>query len=445
MDAQDQSHQTQMFTPLLHNVKHEPVEEHSMDVEDQLTLSQLLLFGKNLTDFPPKIVSDNPCSGESHKSGREMVDNVSDHFDDHFEAESQVMARAAEVQDSLAPEFPSFTKFMTRSHVTKGFWLGLPSEFCKSHLPRLDAIVILEDESGEEYNTKYLVDKKGLSAGWKWFSISHKLLEGDAVVFHLVSRLGLVKFKVYIVRAKDLEVADALSLPNSVACAKETGFAYVEKNSEICDKEEKKRPRLELDDESHPDWNIHSSDTSNTTEGSKFSGANSDIKDFNIEVNGITIDSLSTHVRTKYYDLCCNQKSIIHEGLFNANVAAGIISETVNIADAIRASQIYYSLDDFAIWDKTLEAFGLLGMDVGFLRDRLSRLMSLSSKSREGLKRYAETRIEREGVQKEMTSLELKLLGMKQDRRRLDDEMEDLEEEAQKYECLFQKEATAPW
>lgn len=58
--------------------------------------------------------------------------------------------------------------------------------------------MILEDESGEEYNTKYLADKKGLSAGWKWFSISHKLHEGDAVVFHLVSQLGLVKFKVIL-------------------------------------------------------------------------------------------------------------------------------------------------------------------------------------------------------------------------------------------------------
>lgn len=424
-----------MFTPLLHNVKHEPLEEHSIDVEDQLTLSQLLLFGKNLIDFPPKIVSDNPCSGESHKRGRKMVDNVSD----HFEAESQVMARAAEVQDSLAPEFPSFRKFMTRSHVTNGFWLGLPSEFCKSHLPRLDAIVVLEDESGEEYNTKYLVDKKGLSAGWKWFSISHKLLEGDAVVFHLVSRLSLVKFKVYIVRAKDLEVADALSLPNSFACAKETGF---EKNGEICEKEEKKRPRLELDDESNPDWNIHSSDT---TEGSKFSGSNSDIKDFNIVVNGITIDSLATHVRTKYYDLCCNQKSYIHQGLFHSNMAAEIISETVNIADAIRASQISTSPSDFARWDKTLEAFGLLGMNVRFLRDRLSRLVIVSSESTDVSKRYEETSTEREAVQREMESLKLKLLGMKQDRRRLDDEMEDLDDEAQKYESLFQKEASAPW
>lgn len=59
MDAQDQ---TQMFTPLLHNVKHEPLEEHSIDVEDQLTLSQLLLFGKNLIDFPPKVYVSPFCA-----------------------------------------------------------------------------------------------------------------------------------------------------------------------------------------------------------------------------------------------------------------------------------------------------------------------------------------------------------------------------------------------
>lgn len=48
MEAQDQ---TQMITPLLQNVKHEPVEEqHSLDVEDQL-----FLFGKNPMDCPPKV------------------------------------------------------------------------------------------------------------------------------------------------------------------------------------------------------------------------------------------------------------------------------------------------------------------------------------------------------------------------------------------------------
>lgn len=54
------------------------------------------------------------------------MDNSSDHFDD----QTQVMATAAaEIQASLAPEFPSFWKLMKPSHVSKGFWLVSPAEF----------------------------------------------------------------------------------------------------------------------------------------------------------------------------------------------------------------------------------------------------------------------------------------------------------------------------
>ncbi|KAE9447191.1 hypothetical protein C3L33_20910, partial [Rhododendron williamsianum] len=293
---------------------------------------------------------------------------------------------AAEIQASLAPEFPSFWKLMKPSHVTKGFWLGLPSEFCQLYLPRCDAAAVLEDESGYEYNANYRKEK-AFSGGWRGFSMPKNWL------------------KVYILRAKDFEVADALSLPNSGSCAKETGFgAHAEKNNETCEKEEKKRPRLELDDESHSDWsNIHSSDT---TEGSKFSGSVPGIEDFNIVVNGITIDSLATHVRTNFPD--------------------------------------FHPPTDFASWDKTLEAFGLLGMNVRFLSDRLSRLMIVSSESTEvqrGMKKQYCARFCATGDEKSRT----KAFGMKQDRRRLDDEMEDLKAEAQKNECLYQKEATAPW
>ena len=58
-----------------------------------------------------------------------------------------------------------------------------------------DTAIVLEDESGEAFETKYLVEKVGLSAGWRGFSISHKLMGGDIVVFHLVKPS---KFKVVI-------------------------------------------------------------------------------------------------------------------------------------------------------------------------------------------------------------------------------------------------------
>ena len=56
-------------------------------------------------------------------------------------------------------------------------------------------MMVLEDEEGKEFQTKYLVGKVGLSAGWRGFSIAHKLLEGDVCVFHLVKPS---KFKVIV-------------------------------------------------------------------------------------------------------------------------------------------------------------------------------------------------------------------------------------------------------
>jgi hypothetical protein len=62
-------------------------------------------------------------------------------------------------------------------------------------LPKHDTKIVLEDEGGEEFETKYLWVKVGPSAGWRGFSIAHKLLVGDIVIFHLVKPS---KFKVVI-------------------------------------------------------------------------------------------------------------------------------------------------------------------------------------------------------------------------------------------------------
>ena len=59
-------------------------------------------------------------------------------------------------------------------------------QFCKKHLPHEDEMMSLVDEEGNEFPTKYLAEKFGLSGGWRGFSIDHQLVDGDAVVFHLV-------------------------------------------------------------------------------------------------------------------------------------------------------------------------------------------------------------------------------------------------------------------
>ncbi|GKG09294.1 B3 DNA binding domain-containing protein, partial [Tanacetum coccineum] len=72
------------------------------------------------------------------------------------------------------------------------------------------------DKDDQEFNTKYLDRKTGLSGGWKAFSVAHKLLAGDVLVFQLI---GHWKMKVYIVRASGLNDIDgALGLLNLVPC-----------------------------------------------------------------------------------------------------------------------------------------------------------------------------------------------------------------------------------
>lgn len=124
------------------------------------------------------------------------------------------------------------------------------------------------------------------------------------------------------------------------------------------------------------------------------------IENFTILVNGVTIDSwLSKQLRTNYYDLCCSRGSFLHDHLLksiNSKLAAEIITETTNIANAIRACKLSASHADYKMWEKTLNAFELLGMDVGFLHARLKQLLSPSFRSVEAveLKRYIEAKVE---------------------------------------------------
>lgn len=116
-----------------------------------------------------------------------------------YEERERAIRTAEEIQSSLNFENPSFVKSMVRSHVYSCFWLGLPLKFCEEHLPR-DGInlMVLEDESGREYEATYISKRTGLSGGWRAFALDHKLDDGDALVFELYQPTS---FKVYIVKA----------------------------------------------------------------------------------------------------------------------------------------------------------------------------------------------------------------------------------------------------
>ncbi|OWM83731.1 hypothetical protein CDL15_Pgr004161 [Punica granatum] len=164
-------------------------------------------------------------------------------------------------------------------------------------------------------------------------------------------------------------------------------------------------------------------------------------------VDGVDIDSeLPKHVRAKYYELCCSQKSLLHEKLLmglNSKLALGMVSETVNIADAIRASKITTSIQDFTTWGKTLKAFKDLGMDVGFLLARLDQLMNLAIKS----KRIKEARRERAAAEQEMRILEAKVLEVEITINNLDAEISTLDKDENGFELdvMFHEVSCAPW
>ncbi|XP_059664272.1 B3 domain-containing protein Os06g0194400-like [Cornus florida] len=113
-----------------------------------------------------------------------------------------LLMQLEELESSLGDNYPTLLKPMLPSHVTGGFWLGIPVYFCKKYLPRRDETVTLVDEEGEEYPVVYLARKTGLGGGWKGFAVDHELVDGDAVVFQLIRPTVL---KVYIVRANSSE------------------------------------------------------------------------------------------------------------------------------------------------------------------------------------------------------------------------------------------------
>lgn len=122
------------------------------------------------------------------------------------EERQEAVETAAKIESELGTAHPTFLKPMLQSHVSGGFWLGLPTQFCSMHMPKRNEWMILEDENGEDSRTLFLSGKTGLSAGWRGFSIEHQLEDGDCLVFQQVQP---TRFKVYIVRASGFASAVA--------------------------------------------------------------------------------------------------------------------------------------------------------------------------------------------------------------------------------------------
>ncbi|KAK8367966.1 hypothetical protein V6Z12_A01G007900 [Gossypium hirsutum] len=392
------------------------------------------LFRKKLSAMTVnQIVSYEKEKAQCNKRKRAKYDEVYE----NGETKLAVMERALDIQANLSSEFPSMIKYMLPSHVTGGFWL----HFCLNHLPKEDRMMVLEDEEGKEFQVKYLVEKIGLSGGWRAFSIAHKLLEGDVCVFHLVRPS---KFKVYIVRKKCSEEVDvALGL---LKLESSTQLVDNGKELKICEISVGKT-------EDRNDPILYSSNLEPTVDQSKNNRVDlgSEVSD-GIRLSESIVDfrevknfEFSKYLQMKYYELCCNQNSFLHENLLeglNCKLVAGVIAETINIADAIRAAKLTTPHDSFLTWDKTLRSFEGLGMKVGFLRARLDKLMNLLTKSR----RYKEAKLEQANSNEEQLKLEAKLAEVTHTLTKLDREIRLFKQEnADDLEALFREVANGPW
>lgn len=98
---------------------------------------------------------------------------------------------------------PHLRKLMKESHVYRGFWLGLSSDFSSEHLPSEIQEATLLDASGKAWSARWLGSRSGLSGGWRKFSLDHGLEEGDVCVFELIDKNKLI-FKVHVFRVVEL-------------------------------------------------------------------------------------------------------------------------------------------------------------------------------------------------------------------------------------------------
>lgn len=377
--------------------------------------------------------SNEPVSYEkSGKSTRnKQKRGLGDDSYNKTKTKSSAMDRAKELLATLDDSCPKFAKTLVRSNVTVGFWMHLPMWFCKLHMPMHDATINVETENGE-YMISYISERTALSGGWKAFCGFHKLREGDVLVFLLVKPLS---FKVYIVRGTLPEKENG---ENADPTENEINSDQGEEDAEIQEKTKTLDPFSQKDGKNASDI-VKSSESEVNFEES-----------FGIIVNGLAIDSeLSENHRNKYFQLCRSQNTFLHNNLLNSinhKLAAEIIIGTVDISEAIRGSSLASWRTGFPIWDKTLKGFELLGMNVGFLRSRLDRLMNLAAESEEAVESEGRHfREEQARIDKEAADLEVKVKKLKEARKRLCEEIEGLKVVAESQERIFRDAVDAPW
>ncbi|KAL2906231.1 hypothetical protein RDABS01_004941, partial [Bienertia sinuspersici] len=276
---------------------------------------------------------------------------------------SSVICRAEELRFRLDAKYPSFTKYLLRSHVASCFWMGLPLSFCKMYLPQTDTYFILLNQNGKRYTAKYLPRKTALSGGWRGFSIAEELSEGDALVFQLLQPTKLkVVFQIYVAAGVHEQATETHRSFSVSATAQ--------------DKEQPQASRQAEKSENKLKHALHPAAVGDC--------GISSFEEFAFLINESLKEEyeLPHNIKCSYYQLCCSQNTLLHFHLLkgiNPLLIAGSIIETVNVAAAIKNCELHDFLDELPIWDEKLRFLNILGMKVGFLMTHLDHLQRITN------------------------------------------------------------------
>ncbi|KAF5837561.1 hypothetical protein DUNSADRAFT_4197 [Dunaliella salina] len=87
---------------------------------------------------------------------------------------------------------------MLRSHISGGFWLGGVSPLCPHLLQGKNQVAF--EYQGQHWPVVFMQEKSGFSGGWRQCAMDNELVEGDVVVYEVVSPDRL---KLYFFRSMD--------------------------------------------------------------------------------------------------------------------------------------------------------------------------------------------------------------------------------------------------
>jgi len=224
-----------------------------------------------------------------------------------------------------------------------------------------------------------------------------------------------------------------------------------------CDDDEKAEKASPVDNKV-PQSDDNNPVASEAIDGLRISDSDMDFGDvtsfsnFNIVVDSLVIDcKFHDHLRRRYYELCCSQKSFLHKNLLkqlNLTLVVGVIMETISIAEGIRACTAQApSREDLVTWKTTLESLELLGMNVAFLVKCVNDLLSLPAGPRDlsECQKYKELKSERAHAGEKLKALELMLSNVKGLLQKMGAEMEEMESSVKRSGLTLQQLATAPW